>query len=90
MLAGTTLTTTETTVFTATNRTSISLILCNKSSSNAVDIEIKLSGITIVNTTLQSKETMQLTQIMIDANDSISARASVDNAVDIVITGLEV
>ena len=90
MLGKATLTTTEQTIYTVPEgkRASVAIVLCNSSDSTA-EVTVKVSGDELLIVELQPKETIQFTQLVLDAEDTVSASASIDNTVKLFVSGVE-
>jgi hypothetical protein len=91
MLGKATLTTTEQTIYTVPEgkRASVAIVLCNTSSDSTAEVTVKVSGDELLMVELQPKETFQFTQLILDAEDTVSASASIDNTVKLFVSGVE-
>ena len=90
MLAATTLTTDTQTIYIVPSGKDavVSILLCNMDSSNAHTAYVYLNDKTLLNISLQPGETFQLTQLVLNSNDKITAKCDTNDVVNIFITGI--
>ena len=87
MLASLALSANETAVYTASNTAAITICLTNTTTEN-IDVTVKINNLDFLLITLNPKETFQISQLTLSPNDTISALASAEG-VNCFIFGLE-